>query len=175
MRRDQLEHVIRAAAAVADDDNIVVIGSQAIHGTVAAPPPEAVLSVEADVFPRDHPERADDIDGAMGDGSMFHDTFGYYAHGVGPETAVAPAGWQTRLVPFASENTRGATGWCMELHDLALAKLVAGRDKDIAFVRVVATAGLIDAERTRSLLETMDLAQDVHARIDGVLAALWPR
>jgi hypothetical protein len=31
--------------------------------------------------------------GALGDGSPFHAAFGYYAHGVGPETAKAPAGW----------------------------------------------------------------------------------
>ncbi len=28
-------------------------------------------------------------------------TFGYYAHGVGPETAKAPAGWEQRLVRVA--------------------------------------------------------------------------
>src|SRR5437763_1568132 len=43
-------------------------------------------------------ERAAEIDGAIGDGSPFDSTFGYYAHGVGPETATAPAGWQERLV-----------------------------------------------------------------------------
>jgi hypothetical protein len=41
---------------------------------------------------------------------MFHETFGYYAHGVGEETAILPASWRERLVPLRNENTRGATG-----------------------------------------------------------------
>ena len=32
MTRSQLEHLIRAAGTIADDDDIVVIGSQAILG-----------------------------------------------------------------------------------------------------------------------------------------------
>jgi len=34
MNRDQLEHVIRAAATIADDDEIVVVGSQAVLGGI---------------------------------------------------------------------------------------------------------------------------------------------
>lgn len=38
MTRLQLEHVIRAAGTIADDDDIVVIGSQAILGQFPAAP-----------------------------------------------------------------------------------------------------------------------------------------
>ena len=40
MTRDQLEHVIRAAATIAVDDEIVVIGSQAILGEYPDAPEE---------------------------------------------------------------------------------------------------------------------------------------
>lgn len=43
---------------------------------------------------------ADLIDGSIGEASMFHDTFGYYAQGVVESTARLPDGWQARLVPF---------------------------------------------------------------------------
>jgi hypothetical protein len=49
---------------------------------------------------------------------------GYYAHGVGPETPQAPAGWQERLVRVALAAARAtAAGYClcMEIHDLVLA------------------------------------------------------
>ncbi|HXT21630.1 MAG TPA: hypothetical protein VN923_12840 [Thermoanaerobaculia bacterium] len=49
MTRDQLEHVIRAAAVIASDDEIVVIGSQAILGQYPDAPAELLVSVEADV------------------------------------------------------------------------------------------------------------------------------
>jgi len=144
MRREQLEHLIRASAEVADDDEIVVVGSQAVVGQAADPPAAMLVSVEADVFPRKWPERAIIIDGAIGEGSPFHETFGYYAHGVGPETAKAPAGWEGRLVALRNANTRGATGWCLELHDLVLAKCVAGREKDWAYAESATAAGLVE-------------------------------
>ena len=61
MRRADLEHLIRACAAIADDDEIVVLGSQAVLGERPDAPPALLVSDEADVFPRNHPERADAI------------------------------------------------------------------------------------------------------------------
>jgi hypothetical protein len=110
MKRSELKHVIRAAATIADDDEIVVVGSQAILGQFPSPPAELCVSNEADVYPKNHPERADLIDGSIGELSPFHDTFGYYAQGVGETTAVLPDGWRTRLVRLQSPGTRGAVG-----------------------------------------------------------------
>lgn len=144
MTREQLEHLIAAAARIADDDEIVVVGSQAILAQFPDAPEELLRSMEADVWPRRHPERWELVDGSIGELSPFHDTFGYYAQGVGPETAVLPAGWQDRLVPIRTPRTRGAVGLCLEVHDLAISKYVAGRDKDMAFVRALATHRLVD-------------------------------
>jgi hypothetical protein len=98
MRRSELEHIIRAAAAISNQYEIMVIGSQSILGSVAEPPAALVESMEADIYPMQRPELAELIEGAIGEGSPFHDLFGYYAQGVGPETAVLPTGWQARLV-----------------------------------------------------------------------------
>ena len=144
MTREQLEHIIRAAGANADTNDIVVIGSQAILATYSKGPQELLSSIEADVFPRDHPERSILIDGAIGERSIFHETFGYYAHGVDAETAILPEGWRDRLIPICNENTRGVTGWCLDVHDLAISKLAAGRSKDLLFVRCLATHKMID-------------------------------
>jgi hypothetical protein len=83
--------------------------------------------MEADVYPQNRPEHSDLIDGAIGEDSPFHRQFGYYAHGIDSGTATLPAGWEKRLVLINNENTRGVRGWCLEVHDLAIAKLVAGR------------------------------------------------
>ena len=92
MKREHLEHLIRAAAMIAADDEVVIIGSHAILGQFPNAPRELLRSMEADVYPRNHPERADLIDGSMGEGSPFHEAFGYYAQGVGPETATLAPG-----------------------------------------------------------------------------------
>jgi hypothetical protein len=83
------------------------------------------------VFPRDHTERSDLIDATMGEGSPFQRSFGYYAHGVDEATAILPQGWRDRLILVSGENTRSVRGWCLEVHDLAIAKYVAGREKDL--------------------------------------------
>ena len=46
MNRSQLEHVIRAAATIAGDTEIVVIGSQAILGHYPEAPAELLGSAE---------------------------------------------------------------------------------------------------------------------------------
>jgi hypothetical protein len=81
--RSQLAHVIRAAGSLAGVDTLVVVGSQAMLGSDPDPPAGLVESMEADLCPPGDAEKADVIDGSIGEGSMFHGAFGYYAHGVG--------------------------------------------------------------------------------------------
>jgi len=157
MTREQLEHLIRAAAVIAEDDSIVVIGSQAILGQFPRAPEPMRLSVEADLFPLNHPERADLIDGSIGELSPFHQTFGYFAHGVGEETARLPAGWKERLFVLQNENTRGARGLCLEVHDLLVAKAIAAREKDAAFLGEAARHGMADPEVLLRRLATVQV------------------
>jgi hypothetical protein len=174
MRRRELEHVIRAAAAVAGDDEFVIVGSQAILGQFPEAPESLLVSKEADIYPRNRPESSDEIEGSLGDGSYFDSTFGYYAHAVGPETATVPRGWEQRLVRVQNENTGGATGWCLEVHDLLLSKCVAGRDRDWEFVEEALRYGLADAAELRRRagdLPIDDSQRDLVQRtLEGVIA-----
>jgi len=142
MQRHQLEHIIRAVTGITGATEFVIVGSQAVLGQFPHAPEELLASIEADVFSPRSSEESDLIDGSIGEGSPFHKTFGYYAHGVAPETAVLPAGWRQRLIPVQNENTGGGTGLCLEVHDLAVSKLVAGREKDMAFVGSLLRHGL---------------------------------
>jgi hypothetical protein len=155
MTRSELEHLIRAASAIADDPEIVVIGSQSVLGQFPEAPVVLLTSMEADLFPSNHPERADLVDGAIGEGSSFHELFGYYAQGVSENTATLPGGWRARLVRVCSANTLGVTGLCLEVHDLAISKYVASRDKDLEFTRALARHGMTDtAELVGRLAQT---------------------
>ncbi|MBK6998686.1 MAG: hypothetical protein IPH35_01465 [Rhodoferax sp.] len=71
MHRADLEHIIRAAAAITNEYELVVIGSQSILGTQTDLPEVLVQSMEADIYPLQHPELADLIDGAIGEASPF--------------------------------------------------------------------------------------------------------
>ena len=114
MRRSELEHLIRASGEIAGDDEIIIIGSQSILGQFPNAPVQLLMSMEADIYPKNYPDKAEKVDGAIGEGSSFHELHGYYAQGVGEETAVLPKDWATRLVPVNNDNTNGVTGYCIE-------------------------------------------------------------
>ncbi len=173
MTRPQLEHVIRAAASTVNVRDVVVIGSQAILGSVARPSPDLTRSIEADVFPRDDPGLSIVVDGSIGEQSMFHLTFGYYGHGVDETTAVLPDGWRDRLVKVDTPATMGAVGWCLEPHDLAVSKLAAGRERDAAFVAALVRDGHVGIDLVRSRLDQVPpLHPAVRARAAAVLDRL---
>lgn len=162
MRRSDFNHVIAAAAEVSGEREIVVIGSQAILGTVDEPPASMLFSIEADIYPLRDPEKATEIDANLGDGSLFHSTYGFYAHGVAPETAVAPAGWVDRLVPVEIPprvgQRNGAIAYCLETYDLVLSKCAAGRDRDWDFARDALEADLVELDEL--ILRASDLPID---------------
>jgi hypothetical protein len=146
--------VIRAAGAIARDSQVVVVGSQALLGQFPHAPAALLASLEADVYPRNKADLADLVDGSIGEGSLFHQAFGYYAQGVAPGTATLPAGWERRLISVKNANTHGVEGLCLEVHDLAISKYVAGREKDIEYTQALARHGLTNRA---VLLERLDL------------------
>jgi hypothetical protein len=165
MRRSDLEHVIRAAAAITNEYEIVIVGSQSLLGAVPQPPALLVESMEADVYPRRRPELADLIDGAMGEGSPFHDCFGYYAQGVGPQTAVLPVGWDVRLVRIQNANTDLKVGLCLEPHDLAVSKLAAGREKDWVFVAEMLVRNIVQPDLLLQRVASLPISEDRRDRL----------
>ena len=176
MRREEFEHVIAAAANVIGEDEFVVIGSQAILGSYPDAPESMLRSMEADIYPARSPAHADEIDGALGDGSNFHRSFGYYAHGVGPETAKAPAGWRRRLVrvqvPPRRSSDRSPIALCLEPHDLVLAKCVAGRDRDWEFAREALRARLVDPDELLRRVAWLPVSPDERTHVRGMLEAI---
>lgn len=176
MRREDFEHVISAAANVTGEDEFVVIGSQAVLGRAHDPPAELLASMEVDLYPSASPDKADLIDGALGDGSPFHRQFGYYAHGVGPETAKAPTGWHTRLepvqIPPRVASSRQPVAYCMEMHDLVLAKCAAGRERDWEYAEAALSGRLVALDRLTELIPTMPLAPATQRLIAARLQAL---
>jgi hypothetical protein len=154
----------------------VVIGSQAILGSFEQPPGEMLHSLEVDIYPLRDPRGAGLIDGALGDGSQFHVAFGYYAHGVGPETAKAPAGWQERMVkrdvPPRPGSERTIVAWCLEVHDLVLSKCAAGRERDWDYARAALRAQIVDSEVLMARVPDLPVADEAIVHIELMLRAI---
>jgi hypothetical protein len=157
MRRKEFEHAIRAVGSILGTDEVLVIGSQALHASLGADLPEAAQrSVEVDVavFGDKDGSKADLIDGSIGEASMFHETFGYYAQGVTEATAVLPPGWQDRLIRFETAATGNVTAYCLEPHDLWISKAIANRPKDIEFCDALVERAIVDPATLGSRLST---------------------
>jgi hypothetical protein len=159
VRRAHLEHLLRAAATISGDRDVLVIGSQSVLAALAEHtlPEEATASIEADIAFFDDPDviKADQVDGAIGELSPFHERYGYYAQGVSVSTAILPTGWRDRLVPLDSPATDPGRGLCLEPHDCVIAKLLAGREKDLRFAAALVRAQLIDPAVLSERLETV--------------------
>jgi hypothetical protein len=163
--REQFEHAVRAAGAVLDVHEVLVIDSQALHASVDGDLPEkAARSVEVDVAVRGDTDgrMADLLDGSIGEASMFHDTFGYYAQGVTETTAILPEGWEARLVRFESPATNGVVAWCLDAHDLWISKAIAGRPKDVEFCSALLDADIVDRN---TLVDRLALVDELDRRV----------
>lgn len=171
MTFDEFLHAVGAAAGVAKVNELLVFGSQAILATVHDPPVELAQSVELDAVPFNHPERWEEIDGSLGEGSQFHQTFGYYVHGVGFETVQLPAGWEGRCVrvPFGKPPV---TVICPEIHDLAVSKLAAGRDKDFDYVSVMINRDLVRGRTLLSRVKRLPVAEERRAQLRAWIGAV---
>lgn len=178
MNHEQFDHVVRAAGGVLGEDTLIVVGSQAILASVDRPPPAAARSIEVDVLPVDGDERkADLIDGSIGEASMFQESFGVYAQGVGPTTAVLPSGWRDRLVAYRTPATGGVTALCLDPVDLVVAKLVANRSKDRDFCAELVLRSIVTADQVvdrLALLETSDAERATLADRARALAPPMP-
>ena len=155
MTLEELEHIISVSAEITDQYEFVIIGSQSILGSV--PRPEAVftVSMEADIYPKEAPELAEKIDGAIGEGSQFHATYGYYAQGVGPQTAILPKDWQSRVYRVQNSNTNDRVGYCLDVLDLFLSKAAAGREKDREFCTALLEHGYVKVAQLLALVPSM--------------------
>ena len=166
MTRDQLEHAIRAACDVSEDTELWVFGSQAILGEFPDAPKSLRASIEVDVQPKNRPERTDDVDGSLGELSIFHQTHGFYVHVISIESAKLPDGWEQRTVSVSDPiSTRGKTGLCVEAHDLAASKLAAYREKDKEFVRQLLIEKMIDADILMARISGLDVKEQLQNRL----------
>lgn len=158
MDRPRLDHILRSARKVTGLERFVLIGSAAVLAWREMVPPEMVMSREADLFPFevDNAEQvSDELDGVLGQGSMFDETFGYYCDGVSEQTAILPTDWLKRSMEYASPSTEGTIAVVPSPDDIALAKLCAWREKDREWLIVANSHGIISLPRMKSLLPMM--------------------
>lgn len=168
MKKREVDHVLRAASRITGETQFVIVGSQALHGKYPDLPDQIWISSEVDLIAKNLPMRTEWLN-AIGAASPFHDEFGYYADPVDEATATLPRGWKGRLVNLPPGDTEGARGLCLDPHDLAISKYVAGREKDRVFTAELARRGLLAKPL---LLERLALTKVDDATREKVAAAI---
>lgn len=164
MKKRQLDHLLRAAGRITGEKSFLIMGSQSLHGRYPDLVDELVQSAEADLIAKRAVERTEWLN-AIGQDSPFHQEFGYYADPLDEADAVLPEGWKARLVNLPPGDTEGVRGLCLDPHDLAIAKYVARREKDLAFNRALVARGLLIRERLLDLVDKTPLTREERERI----------
>ena len=146
MNKEQLFDLTERVKLVAGVELPVIVGSQSLYGVTSQVPDIVKRSVECDfLLPSVGPSAFRAVIEQIGFASSFQETYGYYADAVGLATVVLPTGWQERLMPLTDE-AGNLHAYCLEVHDTCVSKLMAGREKDFAFIRELLDRGLVGME-----------------------------
>jgi hypothetical protein len=169
MKKQQVDHVLRAAGRITGEKQFIIVGSQSLHGKHPDIADDILRSFEVDLIAKRDPSRVAWLN-AIGQDSKFHEQFGYYADPVDEGTATLPKGWKGRLVDLPAGDTEGVRGLCLDPHDLAIAKYVACREKDVIFTRELLSRGIVSRDRLHALLEETPITQEMRERIRAQIA-----
>jgi hypothetical protein len=178
-RRADLDHILRAAKELTGQSRFVLIGSAALIARLRSVPLSMMMSREADLYAdeiEDDESVATLIDGVLGEGSSFHEQFGYYADGVSAATAVMPTDWRSRSTKYLGRQAPGVTAICPEQNDIGLAKICAWREKDRAWLKNGLGNGVLDLSKMRARLKKMPShapdRNELERRLDALAAML---
>jgi hypothetical protein len=158
MTLSALQHIIRAAQALAEDRGILVLGSASLLASFPelgnAESPMAT-TFDADLCPDPFDELTGTmLDEALGENRAYYQRHGYHADILRDSILeTLPTGWRGRLVSVPD----CAAAHALEPHDLAAVKLLVGRPKDITLLVYLHSTGFIDAEVVRSRMDLLDI------------------
>lgn len=135
MRKSNLFELIKQIKTIGFDETPIIVGSQAVHLLTNFPPDIVQQSIECDLLIIDgKSETRAEINKKFGVFSNFQLENGFYADALGLATVILPTDWQERLQTLKDE-TDETVAFVVEIHDIAVSKLIAGREKDFLFLK----------------------------------------
>ena len=153
LKKAQIEHLVRSAAAITGQKTFVMVGTGAVIAQLKNLPLAMTRTREIDI----HADGAPDldavsllIDGTIGEGSQFDETFGYYAHGIKEGSACLPDDWRTRAKRIPLPGQPDIACICPDVDDVALSKACAWREKDRLWLQAALGAGVLDLDTMRA-------------------------
>ncbi len=146
-----LQHLLRAAQALAEDCRFLVLGSASLlpsHPSLGDPDAPLASTFDADLCPQPFDELTGAmLEEALGENQSYHRRHGYHADILRDSIfETLPLGWRDRLVPVPGASTALA----LDPHDLAAVKLLVARPKDLALVNRLIASRLLDPVMIRT-------------------------
>lgn len=174
MNLSALQHLSRAAQSLADDCEIIILGSASLLASfpeLGEPDGPLATTYDADICPQPFDETTGQmLEEALGESRSFHLRHGYHAdvlHESILETL--PRHWQLRLVAVPDCPRVLA----LDPNDLAVVKILVGRPKDLSLVNTLYQSGLINPLIIRSRIDELsipvELVPALLARFQSVL------
>ncbi len=146
MKRSHLFALFEQAQKLSEHQDFVVVGSLAILGTQdeGELPADMCMSVDIDCYTKADPSRILDLQGALGEGSVFHRAHGYYLDPVSPSLPSLPDGWEGRMTCLTQDGLRL---WFLDPDDTAISKYARSQPNDLRWIRAGLLSGLISLPR----------------------------
>jgi hypothetical protein len=172
MHLTALKHLAQELVRHAPDRRFIIFGSTSVfasHPEITSTVETYEQTLDADFVPEPIDEGTwRDLRNALGKESRFFEANGYFADINGPRAFECfPADFRERLVPL--EGVDGV--WAIEPNDRAVAKLIAGREKDIRLLSILLAHGYLNASIIDARLWRMDMDDKLRVRVDLTLKA----
>lgn len=177
MKKDQVVDAVKHIDKLLGETEILIVGSQSLHGAHPGVPDEILYSREVDMVLVTKSKLGNWLSEVVGPGTHFEYNNGYYIDHVflKDDFPILAKGWRDRVVKEIIDDKINVSYLSPE--DLAIAKLAAGRDKDILFVAGMIKKKLVDLDLVRSLAGTLDeeMGKAVIDRLDALPSQNAPR
>ena len=160
MRLQSLNHLIEVVRAVARPQRVQILGSASLlplHPELGNAGGVLERTADADFLLDPSNEAiAESLQFAAGRDSAFMSQNGYYADILRPVMAeTLPAGWEARLHPVTGYDNV----FSLDPYDLAVVKLMVGREKDLDLLRAMLRLNIVEPARLRQHYQQTPLGE----------------
>jgi hypothetical protein len=166
MNLSDLRELFEQARKLVNHSEFVVVGSLSILGVArGSVPARMLMSIDVDCFTRQDPPRVFELKDALGQGSAFEATHGYYLDPISPKVPTLPEQWESRLVRVPLDER--IVAYFLDPNDAAISKYARGDPRDREWIRAGLAAELLSAsiiENRFSHTDFLDAAERERAR-----------
>lgn len=176
MEYDELLHCIRAVAEATGEQELYVFGSQSPLMHFGELPGGAGDSREADIMTANNSvSNSYIIDGVFCEDSKFNESFGLSIDGVlSTDIKLAPD-WKNRATRYEYapyEDGNIVFVYIPDVNDIAVAKLIAEREKDRRWLQAMYDADFLDVQFMANIIYAVDIPFEKAQRAETMLGRI---